>query len=126
VDANKVALVGESYVSREWPQKRYQPPVPPGDGVEWLNHVLRAVTDPADVAKLKAIVEELTGQNFALSNDWREALFNHLLTNEYVLTKRPGSTSARHCGRRRADCWIWGKRTCNCSSFKSSTTNTTC
>jgi ATP-dependent helicase YprA (DUF1998 family) len=84
VDANKVTLVGESYVSRDWPQKRYQPPAPPGDGVERLNHVLQAVTDPADVAKLKAIFEELTGQNFAPGNDWREALFDHLLTNEYV------------------------------------------
>jgi ATP-dependent helicase YprA (DUF1998 family) len=84
VDPSKVTLVGESYVSREWPKKRYQPPAPPGDGVERLNRVLQAATDPADVAKLKAVVEELTGQTFNPGDDWRESLFNHLLTNEYV------------------------------------------
>src|SRR5207249_2483581 len=31
VDPTKVTLVGESYVSREWPKNRYQPPGPCGD-----------------------------------------------------------------------------------------------
>ena len=30
VDAGKVTLVGESYVSREWPTKRYRPAAPRG------------------------------------------------------------------------------------------------
>ena len=33
VDPEKVTLVGESYVTREWPRKRYQPPAPSGDGI---------------------------------------------------------------------------------------------
>ena len=36
VDANKVKLVGESYVSREWPKQRYKPVAPHGDGMARL------------------------------------------------------------------------------------------
>jgi ATP-dependent helicase YprA (DUF1998 family) len=84
VDPNKVTLVGESYVSREWPTKRYKPAAPAGDGVERLNKVLQAVTDPADLPNLKAVVEELTGQTFDPGDDWRATLFDHLVGNEYV------------------------------------------
>src|SRR5215831_11117287 len=64
VDAGKVTLVGESYVSREWPKNRYRPSAPSGDGVERLNRLLQAVSDPPDLGKLKGAVEELTGQPF--------------------------------------------------------------
>ena len=50
VDANKVKLVGESYVSREWPKKRYKPVAPHGDGMARLGRVLDAVTEPVKVA----------------------------------------------------------------------------
>ena len=41
VDADKVKLVGESYVSREWPRQRYRPIAPHGDGVARLNRSWR-------------------------------------------------------------------------------------
>ena len=84
VDPAKVTLIGESYVSREWPTSRYRPPAPPGDGAERLNRVLQAVSDPPDLVKLKGVVEDLTGQNFDLGNDWRRSLFEHLIANEFV------------------------------------------
>src|SRR5207247_4324710 len=84
VDPTKVTLVGESYVSREWPKNRYQPPGPCGDGVERLNRILQAVSDPPDIGKLKGAVGELTGQAFDPGDDWRRSLFENLLTNEYV------------------------------------------
>jgi len=95
VDPDRVTLVGESYVSREWPKGRYKPVAPKGDGMERLGRVLAAVTEPADVPAIKAVVEELTGQLFDPGDDWTEALFDHLVTNEYVfqatsVLKRPG------------------------------------
>jgi ATP-dependent helicase YprA (DUF1998 family) len=84
VDASKVKLIGESYVTREWPRQRYRPIAPHGDGVARLNHILTAITEPVDLAAIKEVVEELTGQVFDPGNDWREALFDHLFTNEYV------------------------------------------
>jgi ATP-dependent helicase YprA (DUF1998 family) len=47
VDANKVRLVGESYVSREWPKQRYKPVAPGGDGMARVGRVLSAVTEPS-------------------------------------------------------------------------------
>ena len=84
VDANKVKLVGESYVSREWPRQRYRPVAPHGDGMARLGRVLAAVTEPVKVDVIKGVVEELTGQIFDPGEDWRESLFDHLVTNEYV------------------------------------------
>ncbi len=84
VDANKVRLVGESFVSRAWPQQRYRPIVPQGDGNARLSRVLAAITEPVDIGVVKEVVEELTGQLFEPGDDWRESLFNHLVTNEYV------------------------------------------
>ncbi len=84
VDANNVKLVGESYVSREWPKKRYKPVAPHGDGMARLARVLEAVTEPLNVAEIKEVVEELTGQIFDPGQNWRESLFDHLVTNEYV------------------------------------------
>jgi hypothetical protein len=46
--------------------------------------VLDAVTEPVKVQEIKNIVEELTGQTFQPGADWQEALFDHLVTNEYV------------------------------------------
>src|SRR5207248_7267299 len=62
VDAEKVSLVGESYVSREWPRQRTRPVPPPGDGMERLGRVLHAVTEPVNLPEVKVLVEELTGQ----------------------------------------------------------------
>lgn len=84
VDANKVQLVGESYVAREWPKQRYRPIAPPGDGMDRLSRVLSAVTEPVNVGEIKGVVEELTGQIFDLGQNWQEALYDHLVTNEYV------------------------------------------
>lgn len=84
VDANRVKLVGESYVSREWPKQRYKPVAPTGDGMARLGKVLNAVTEPVRVEIIKAVVEELTGQAFVPGDNWRESLFNHLVSNEYV------------------------------------------
>jgi len=84
VDPDKVKLVGESFVSREWPRQRYRPIVPHGDGNARLSRALAAITDPVDLGAIKEVVEELTGQIFEPGDDWREALFDHLLTNEYV------------------------------------------
>ena len=84
VDANHVKLVGESYVEREWPKQRYKPSPPLGDGMGRLNRVLRAVTEPVQVNAIREIVQELSGQMFDTANDWREALHDHLVTNEYV------------------------------------------
>ena len=44
----------------------------------------RPITEPVDLATIKAVVEELTGQIFEPGDDWRESLFDHLVTNEYV------------------------------------------
>jgi ATP-dependent helicase YprA (DUF1998 family) len=84
VDANKVTLVGESYVSREWPKNRYRPAAAPGDGMERLGRVLDALNEPVQVASIKAVVEELTGQAFDPGEKWQERLFDLLITNEYV------------------------------------------
>ncbi|HEY7155351.1 MAG TPA: hypothetical protein VH575_15415 [Gemmataceae bacterium] len=84
VDANKVTLVGESYVSREWPKVRYRPGAPHGDGMERLGRVLDALSEPVQVASIKAVVEELTGQAFDPGDKWQEKLFDLLITNEYV------------------------------------------
>ena len=84
VDANKVKLVGESYVSREWPKHRYKPVAPHGDGMARLGRILAAVTEPVKLDVIKGVVEELTGQIFDPGDDWRESLFDHLVTNEYV------------------------------------------
>lgn len=84
VDANKVKLVGESYVSREWPKQRYRSAAPAGDGMARVGQVLSAVTEPVKVDVIKAVVEELTGQMFDPGENWRESLFDHLVTNEYV------------------------------------------
>jgi hypothetical protein len=94
VDAKAVRLVGESYVEREWPKQRYKPSPPMGDGMGRLNRVLHAVTEPVQVESVREIVQELTGQMFDPGEDWREALYNHLVTNEYVyqttdILKRP-------------------------------------
>ena len=61
---NKVKLVGESYVSREWPNAAVQARCPDGDGMARLGRVLNAVTEPVKVAVIKGVVEELTGQAF--------------------------------------------------------------
>ena len=46
--------------------------------------MLAAITEPVDLGAIKGVVEELTGQIFDPGDDWREALFDHLVTNEYV------------------------------------------
>ena len=84
VDPEKVALVGESYISRDWPARRYRPLAPPGDGMTRLERVLAAVAEPVNVATIKAVVEELTGQFFDAGANWRESLFEHLVANDYV------------------------------------------
>ncbi|WP_419555813.1 DEAD/DEAH box helicase [Planctellipticum variicoloris] len=84
VDAGKVRLVGESYVSREWPKKRYKPVAPLGDGMERLSRVLAAVAEPVNVETIKNVVEELTGQIFEPDENWHDSLYEHLVTNEYV------------------------------------------
>jgi len=84
VDPNKVKLIGESYVSREWPQQRYRPIAPHGDGMERLGRILDAVTEPVQISTIKSVVEEVTGQIFDPGQDWQESLFDHLVTNEYV------------------------------------------
>ena len=40
---------------------------------------------------IKDVVEELTGQIFEPGDDWRESLFDHLVTNEYVYPEPPRS-----------------------------------
>lgn len=84
VDPNKVTLVGETYVSREWPKERYKPVAPQGDGMERLGRVLEAISAPVKVAEIKAVVEELTGLSFDPGEKWQEALFDKLIKNEYV------------------------------------------
>jgi len=84
VDAEAVKLVGESYVEREWPKQRYKASPPLGDGMERLNRVLHAVTEPVQVEAIREIVQELTGQMFNPGDYWRDALYDHLVTNEYV------------------------------------------
>ncbi len=84
VDAERVALIGESYVEREWPRARYKPAAPLGDGMERLSCLLKALGDPVDVPALRRVVEELTGQMFHPGPSWSEALFQHLISNEYV------------------------------------------
>ena len=80
----KSSWLGESYVSREWPKHRYKPVAPHGDGMARLGRILAAVTEPVKLDVIKGVVEELTGQIFDPGEDWRESLFDHLVTNEYV------------------------------------------
>ncbi len=84
VDEDKVTLVGESYVAREWPGGRIKTAPPLGDGMERVNRLLKAMSDPVDLPALKAVIEELTGQMIDLGEDWARSLFQHLLANEYV------------------------------------------
>ncbi len=95
VDEDHVTLVGESYVGRVWPKQRYRPVAPSGDGMERLGRVLEAVSDSVNVAEVKGVVEEITGQLFDPGEDWQESLFDHLIANEYLfqstqVLKRPG------------------------------------
>ena len=69
VDAGRVAVVGESYVARQWPAQRHRPAPPTGDGMQQLNRLLKALGDPPDVAEIKAVVEELTGKTPVLLLD---------------------------------------------------------
>ena len=73
-----------------------------------LGRVLDAVTEPVNVAVIKGVVEELTGQVFDPGENWRESLFDHLghervrlperrksSSNRSGWTRRPGQTSQR-------------------------------
>ncbi len=84
VGANNVQLVGESYVKRNFPERRYRPVAPGGDGMARLGRVISAVTEPVNVAMIKDIVEEMTGQIFEPGKNWRSSLFDHLVSNDYV------------------------------------------
>ena len=84
VDVTQVTLVGESYVERDWPGKRYKPIFPHGDGMNRVARILDAVTEPVNVEVVKAVVEEVTGQIFEPGEYWRKNLFEHLLNNDYV------------------------------------------
>jgi hypothetical protein len=84
VDPAKVKLVGESYVSREWPKQRYRPGTPKGDGAARLGRVLEAISEPVNLATVKAVVQELTGQDFEPGENWRQSLFDHLVSNVFI------------------------------------------
>ncbi|TVS13641.1 MAG: DUF1998 domain-containing protein, partial [Planctomycetaceae bacterium] len=84
VDERRVTLVGESYVERDWPKRRYKPIFPHGDGMDRLARILDAVTEPVKEDVVKSVVEEVTGQIFEPGDNWRQSLFHHLLSNEYV------------------------------------------
>jgi ATP-dependent helicase YprA (DUF1998 family) len=84
VDASNVVLIGESYVSREWPKRRYRSIAPAGDGMARLGRVLEAIAEPVNLAAVKSVVEELTGQIFDPGKQWRESLFEHLVANDYL------------------------------------------
>src|SRR5262249_85404 len=84
VDPGKVKLIGESYVARDWPTRRYKPVAPSGDGMSRLGRVLSAVTEPVNIQTIKSVVEELTGQIFEPGTIWQEALYDHLISNDYV------------------------------------------
>jgi ATP-dependent helicase YprA (DUF1998 family) len=84
VAEESVTIVGEAYVEREWPKRRYKPVFPHGDGMARLARILDAISEPVNQEVVKSVVEELTGQIFEPTDDWRESLFDHLLSNEYV------------------------------------------
>jgi ATP-dependent helicase YprA (DUF1998 family) len=99
VDEQKVTLVGESYVERDWPKQRYKPIFPHGDGMDRVARILDAVTEPVKEEVVKSVVEEVTGQIFEPGDNWRQSLFDHLLSNEYVyhstqILKHPKPLSA--------------------------------
>jgi hypothetical protein len=99
VDEQKVTLVGESYVERDWPRQRYKPVFPHGDSMDRVTRILDAVTEPVKKTVVKAVVEEVTGQIFEPGENWRQSLFNHLISNEYVyqstqILKHPKPLSA--------------------------------
>ncbi|HLX62324.1 MAG TPA: DEAD/DEAH box helicase [Planctomycetota bacterium] len=106
VSEKSVALIGESYVAREWPTRRYKPTAPRGaeaDAHARLSRIIQAVTEPVDVAGVKIVVEELTGQIFEPGNDWRAALFEHLVTNEYIFQSTQILKQPKHL-----DAAAWG------------------
>ena len=84
VDSERVAVVGESYVERQWPRSRHRPAPPTGEGMARLSALLKAIAEPEDVEALARIIEELTGKSFAPGDDWRASLFDHLIGNELV------------------------------------------
>ena len=84
VDPAKVNVVGESYVSREWPRRRFRPRTPPADAPTRLGRLLQSLSEPVDLPALRAVVEEITGEYFDPGERWQEALFDHMLANEYV------------------------------------------
>lgn len=84
VDAKKVALIGESYVNRQWPSSRYRPAAPSSDGMARLGRLLKAMGEPLDVPGIKAAVTEVTGRPFEPGESWQKSLFEHLISNEYV------------------------------------------
>ena len=84
IDPEKVALVGEAYVRREWPLERHKPAAPVGDGMERLGGLLRSLEEPVDLPVVGEIVEELTGQSFSPDEDWQVKLHQLLLRNDYA------------------------------------------
>jgi RAD3-like DEAD/DEAH box helicase/helicase-like protein/uncharacterized protein DUF1998 len=86
VDAANVDLIGESYVQRTWPAERHSPIPPEGDGMVRLNSILAALAEPVDTDGLERLVTDLTGQEFKAGDaeQWRSALYDHLVANEYV------------------------------------------
>ena len=84
VDEGRVVSVGESYVSRQWPTTRNKPHPPAGDGTARLERLLRCLAEPVDTAALKPVVQELTGRSFDPGADWKAALFDHLISNDYI------------------------------------------
>jgi ATP-dependent helicase YprA (DUF1998 family) len=84
VDLAKVTVVGESYVSRDWPKRRFRPRTPPVDDPTRLGRLLQSLSEPVNLTALRAVVEEITGEYFDPGERWQQALFDHMLANEYA------------------------------------------
>ena len=85
VDADKVTLVGRVLRQAGVAAAALSPDRPPRrrDGSARAGSWRRSPSRSTSRA-IKDVVEELTGQIFEPGEDWREALFDHLVTNEYV------------------------------------------
>ena len=76
-----------------------RPSLPHGDGMDRLEPGAggghrAGRTSPT----IKAVVEELTGQIFDPGENWRESLFDHLVTNEYVFQSYASPAEAQAAG----------------------------
>lgn len=96
VDRARVALVQERYLEEEWPERRFLPAVPTGDGEDLLARTLTALEGDGDPMAIATVARDLWGPEVMLGDGWSGALYDVLKQNEYVKTLTEVLERPRH------------------------------